>query len=93
MTVAGRLIVRVPDFEFDILRLAPANEIGNLVFKRSIAADMLAERRSVDKTLRVVIGGSDDDENALPLPRGRNGDGPPVITGILILLHFNARKL
>ena len=93
MTVAGRLIVRIPDFELDVLRLAPADEVGNLVFKRSIAADMLSERCSVDKKLRIVICGADDHENALTLPRGRNGDRPPVITGILTLLHLNARKL
>ena len=54
---------------------------------------MLAKGRTIDKTFSVVICRADNHKNALALPYGRNGNGFPIVTRILVFLHRNAGKL
>ena len=73
------LVARIPDGEGERLRLAPAHEFRQLELEGRVAAHVLAEVVAVERADRVMVGRAHDDEDALPLPRGRHRHRAAVV--------------
>ena len=88
---AGGHVALVPRAERELLRLAPLHQLGQLELERRVAAGVRAELLPVEPAGRVVVGRADDEEHALALPLGRNGDVAPIPADVGLVL--DAREL
>ena len=83
---------RIPDLELQRLRLAPFDEIGELVLERRVSARMLAERLAGKRAFGRVIRRADDHEDALALPRRWHSHAPTIVADVALVLDARERR-